>query len=366
MSLAPSDPVDLLRHLVSFRTDVTGDERPLADRLAELLAPHRPDAVTVADVPRADGKPAAYVYARFGAPKLLVNAHLDTVPPNADWSHDPFTARIDGGRLYALGAADTKGAAAAILAALASTRPVDTGILFSGDEEFSSVAMRAFLASAHAAGLERAIVCEPTNLRPGVRHRGFSVFEVTVSGPGGHSSKADEMPSPIGRLAALAVRLDVWATKHKSLGPPGFQGMCLNLAKLDGGIAFNVIPAEARLLVSLRPPPGADPTALYAELDALVAETLPEATTAWKRRNAPFATGSLAAFEQLLGDAARSPLDLAFWTEAALLRERGIDAVVLGPGNIAQAHAPNEWVEVDELGRAAELFRRVFSRTSAA
>jgi acetylornithine deacetylase len=365
--MSSADPVDLLRHLVSFRTDVTGDERPLADRLAELLAAHRPDAVTVMDVPRASGKPAAYVYARFGKPKLLVNAHLDTVPPNADWTSDPFTARIDAprGRFYALGAADTKGAAAAILAALASTRPVDTGILFSGDEEFSSVAMRAFLASEHSAGIERAIVCEPTNLRPGVRHRGFCAFEVGVSGPGGHSSKADEMPSPIGRLAALAVRLDAWGTQHKPLGPPGFLGMCLNLAKLDGGIAFNVIPAEASLVVSLRPPPGADTAAIYAELEALAASTVPEGTFQWTRRNAPFATENLAAFSPHLGAAAQSPIDLAFWTEAALLREKGIDAVVLGPGNIAQAHAPNEWVDIEELGRAADLFRGVFAGASA-
>ena len=367
--MSPSDPVAILAPLVAFRTDVAhGDERALADHLSRLLQAKNPDEVIVTDVSRPDGKPASCVYARFGRPRLLVNAHLDTVPPNTDWSSDPFTPRIDGDRLYALGAADTKGAAAAILAALDEVRPKDTGILFSGDEEFSSVVMKAFVAGPHRAGLEQAIVCEPTNLKVGVRHRGFVAFEVTVSGPGGHSSKADSMPAPLAILARVAVALDDWGRGRRELGPPGFKGMCLNVAKLDGGIAFNVVPAQGRLLVSLRPPPGADTSVIRAELEQVVRATLgPEAASVeFIRSNAPFATRDVAGFEPLLGDAARAPLDLGFWTEAALLGASGVDAVVFGPGDIAQAHAPDEWVSIAELHRARDLFRAVFAETATA
>lgn len=362
MSLA--DPVSILKTLVQHRTDVArGEERPLADHLAALLRQRRPDEVTVVDVPRVNGKAAAYVYARFGQPRLLVNAHLDTVPPNADWSSDPFVSRIAGGRFHALGAADTKGAIAAILSALAEDRPRDTGILFSGDEEFSSVAIRAFLKSEHRQGVERAIVCEPTKLKVGVRHRGFFAFDVTVTGPGGHSSKADDLPAPIAMLARLATALDDWGQRHKPLGPPGFRGMCLNIARLDGGIAFNVIPAEARLVVSLRPPPGSVADAISGEIAALVRGVLPEAKLHFMRHNAPFATRDLAAFVPYLAHAEKEAIDLGFWTEAALLDAAGIDAVVMGPGDIAQAHAPDEWVGLDELARAHDVFRAVFART---
>ena len=363
MSLPRRDPVALLASLVSFRTDVEeGNERPLADHLAALLRERGPDEVTVTDVPRpGGGKPAAYVYARFGNPKLLVNAHLDTVPPNADWSSDPFVPRIEGDRLYALGAADTKGAAAAILAALDLVKPRDTGILFSGDEEFSSAAMRSFVASPHRAGLERAIVCEPTNLKVGVRHRGFVAFEVTVTGPGGHSSRADSLPSPIAMLARLGVAFDDWSRRHFGVGPAGFPGMCVNLAKLDGGVAFNVIPANGRLLVSIRPPPGADTAAIRAELETLARAVVPGSTFTMLRDNQPFATTDVASFVPLLGDGARAPIDLGFWTEAALLTSSGVDAVVMGPGDIAQAHGPDEWVTLDELHLARDLFRSVFS-----
>jgi acetylornithine deacetylase len=357
-----NDPVALLSELVSFRSDrPEGEERPLADRLAELLRERGPDEVVVGDVPRAAGeKTASYVYARFGRPRLLVNAHLDTVPPNAAWSSDPFTPRVDGGRLYALGSADTKGAAAAILAALSDVKPTDTGILFSGDEEWSSVVIRDFVKSAHRDGLERAIVCEPTNLRAGIRHRGLLSFDVTVSGPGGHSSYADTVLSPIAILSRLAVALDDWAKKRAHEGPPGFPGMCLNLAKLDGGVAFNVIPAEARLVVSLRPPPGADTKAIWSALEAMTREVAPSGVLQRVRDNPPFATRDLAAFAPLIGAITEKPIDLGFWTEAAVLADCGIDAVVLGPGDIAQAHGPDEWVTLDELGIARDLFRSVF------
>jgi acetylornithine deacetylase len=360
VSSSRTDPVAILSELVAFRTDGEGDERALADHLATLLGRSGADEVTTCDVPRAEGRASSYVYARFGKPRLLVNAHLDTVPPNADWSSDPFVPRIEDGRLYALGAADTKGAAAAILAALAEAKPEDTGILFSGDEERTSVVMRAFVDGPHRQGLERAIVCEPTSLRAGTRHRGLASLEIDVSGPGGHSSFADSVTSPIAMLSRIAVAFDDWAREKRGVGPAGFEGMCLNLAKLDGGVAFNVIPAHARLIVSLRPPPGADTAAIRAALQEIARQVAPEAKVRFTRDNAPFATRDLPAFEPLIGEAARAPLDLGFWTEAAVLTESGVDAVVFGPGDIAQAHAPDEWVAIAELERAREVFRAMF------
>jgi acetylornithine deacetylase len=357
------DPIALLQELIGFRTDVDGGhERPLADHLAIALRALGADEIIVDDVPRTEKKAASWVYARFGSPRLLVNAHLDTVPPNADWTSDPFTARIEGDRMFGLGSADTKGAIAAILAALADARPKDTGVLFSGDEEYSSVVMRAFVDGPLRKGIEQAIVCEPTRLRAGTRHRGIASFEVDVHGPGGHSSLADSLPSPIAKLSRLGVALDDWARARSKEGPKGFEGMCVNLARLDGGVAFNVIPAHATLIVSLRPPPGADIAAVRRELEARVAGAAPGARVRFTRENEPFATRDIDAFAPLVGDAARAPIDLGFWTEAALLESAGVDAIVFGPGDIAQAHGPDEWVLLDDLRRAHEIFRTIFSR----
>jgi acetylornithine deacetylase len=224
--------------------------------------------------------------------------------------------------------------------------------------------MRVFVKGPHRAGLERAIVCEPTNLHVGIRHRGFIAFEVSFSGPGGHSSKADTLPAPLATLSRLAVAYDDWGRNHRTVGPPGFPGMCVNIAKLDGGIAFNVIPALATLLVSIRPPPGADSAAIEGELEAIARAVAPEGTFRFLRRNAPFATRDLPSFAPFLGERTKAPIDLGFWTEAALLVAAEVDAVVMGTGDIAQAHSPDEWVSIEELGRARALFRAIFEASA--
>ncbi|HWL86836.1 MAG TPA: M20/M25/M40 family metallo-hydrolase, partial [Polyangiaceae bacterium] len=106
-----TDAISLLSRLISFDTHNPGGNEPaLGAFLAEELRARGPDDVTLVEVPRASGARGAYVYARWGRPELLVNAHLDTVPVNAGWTMNPFEARRADGRVYGLGACDTKGA----------------------------------------------------------------------------------------------------------------------------------------------------------------------------------------------------------------------------------------------------------------
>jgi acetylornithine deacetylase len=357
-------PVPLLSRLIAFRTDNPGGDEPaLAEFLAGELRARGADEVRVVEVPRPGSHTGAYVSAHWGQPRLLVNAHLDTVPGNAGWSADPFVARVVGERVVGLGACDTKGAIAAILSALDESRPRDTAIVFSGDEERDGTCLRALLSSGALNGVTYALVCEPTGLRVGTRHRGIATLEARLRGEGGHSSRADQLPRPLAQLARLAAALDDWGRARVEKGPAGFEGMCLNVAKLDGGVAFNVVPEDAHLIVSLRPPPGAEMAALKAELEAVVRQIDAPITLEWTLDNPPFATRDLGAFRRWLGARVERPADLMFWTEAAVLSEAGVDAVVLGPGEIAQAHAPDEWVAIDQLEQARALFVEVFKAT---
>ncbi len=173
--------------------------------------------------------------------------HIDTVPANTGWSRDPWTAELDSERVWGLGSADTKGAAAAVLVALERTRPRDVGILFSGDEERSGSCVRAFIEAGHARGIERAIICEPTRRTAGIAHRGVIAARASVRGKGGHSSAADHMPKPIVAMARVAVALDELAKRHLHRGPVGMQGLCVNVASIEGGVAFNVVPRQRQL-----------------------------------------------------------------------------------------------------------------------
>jgi acetylornithine deacetylase len=290
-----------------------------------------------------------------------VNAHLDTVPPNAGWTGDPFEPRrVDGG-VMGLGAADTKGAIAATLAALDAGRPRDVMVLFSGDEELGGACMKAFVDSGAAGAARRAIVGEPTSCRAGTRHRGVLAVDVRFAGEGGHSSKADRLPAPIVGAAKVAVLCHAWGDRRKDLGPPGFPGLCFNAAKIDGGVAFNVVPKQAVLSMSLRPPPGVKSEQLLHELRALVGAAGTGGALEVVLDNPSFQTRDPAGFRDLLGDVVDAPIDLAFWTEAAVFAAAGIDAVVFGPGDIARAHAADEWVPIADLEQARGVLAGVVS-----
>lgn len=351
-----------LSELVAFDTrNPGGDERPLAEKLAHDLA----ELGAEVEVFSTGGHFSTF--ARFGgSPSLILNAHLDTVPASPGFSSDPFKLVRRDRRLYGLGSADTKGAIAAILEALAARQragrpPRNLAVLFSGDEELGGASIRQFLASERTRGLARAIVCEPTGCRVGTRHRGVYAATVGARSPGGHSSLADRVPNPLAALSRAAAALDQMGTRHHDLGPAGLKGLCMNLAALDGGVAFNIIPSLATLTFSMRPAPGVDMAALAQEAQACVREATAPLDTEWNviATNPAFATRAVASFQPLLGDLVSGPLDLPFGTEAGQFVEEGIDTVVLGPGRIEQAHKADEFVDVDELVQAVEIFHKV-------
>jgi acetylornithine deacetylase len=352
-----------LAELVAFDTqNPMGDEGPLVAKLAGDL--RAAGATTVETF--AVGSHHA-VLAKFGeAPRLLLNAHVDTVPANRGYTTAPLALVERDGRLYGLGSADTKGAIAALVDALAlrgaAGRPAaGVGVLFSGDEERGNAVLRHFLASDRARGFERAIVCEPTGCRAGTRHRGIASARATATSPGGHSSRADALPAPMVVLARAAIALDAWGKENLDAGPPGFHGLCLNVAGIEGGVAFNVVPSLGVLTFSFRPWPGADVAALHRQAEARARAAAQPDELRWEITvsSPPFATRDAAAFAPWLGDVVNAAVDLQFWTEAALFSAAGIDAVVFGPGEIAQAHGPDEYVETDQLTLARDTFLRV-------
>jgi acetylornithine deacetylase len=355
---------ELLAELVAFPTQQpggeggAGDERKLCEHLAPKLRALGADDVIVESAPRTDGSAGAYVFARWGTPRRLINAHVDTVPANAGWTRSPWQPTIANGKLYGLGACDTKAAIAATLVALEDRSARDLGVLFSGDEEAGSAVMHAFLASPHARGIKEAIVCEPTARTAGIAHRGVLAGAATLEGAGGHSSKADFMPKPIAKLARLAVALDELGVRRLHGGPFGMQGLCMNVAALHGGVAFNVVPQRARLEWSTRPYPGFDRTAYERDLAELVRTIDPAIVLSTTVDHAPFQCAHPEALSALVQPFVTSIGKLDFWTEAALYMEHGIDAIVIGPGDIAQAHAADEFVSLDDLDWAVGLFRQ--------
>ncbi len=344
--------IDHLESLVAFDTrNGSGDEMICVRYLEETLARFSPDQLYVAQVPRSRGKSdSGYVLAIWGQPETLLNVHIDTVPSGAGWTADPLDLQRQSDRVVGLGTSDIKGAAACILAALEVVTPKNVAVLFSGDEEHGSEIMPAVIASGRLDDVKRAIVCEPTSCRVGRAHRGMLAISAGFTGPGGHSSLSDITARPLLDAARLAAKIGDYADDHLEFGTAPFQGLCVNIGEIESDGAYNVIPTTAKLWFSLRPPPGDDVRKRESEIYDLAEDAELDTIVAF----APFASKDISAFSDVFGET--EIVDLPYWTEAAMLSQAGINTVVYGPGNLEQAHKPNEYVEITQLEQAAQHY----------
>jgi acetylornithine deacetylase len=293
-----------------------------------------------------------------GKSAVLFNCHLDTVPVGEGWTRPPLELTIEGERAYGRGVCDIKGAAAVLLQVAEST-DAPMAILLSSDEEGAgSCCIRHFLEQADRSHYEQVVVCEPTRCEAILAHRGFLSVKGHFSGVMGHSSEyrglQDNANHRMARWTAAA--LD-YCEREAEAGRP----TCFNLGLVSGGTKSNVIAGDARIHYSARLGPGQSNEALFGALKDLAG------AGDWARWDIPFAGPPLPAAGQD-DHAARAfcqALELqigepvGFWTEASLFSDAGRPALVLGPGDIAQAHAVDEWVALDQLERAARLYRSI-------
>ena len=329
----------------------SGDEMLCVRYLEETLSRVSPDSLHVGQVPRSRGKSdSGYVLAIWGQPDTLLNVHIDTVPSGEGWTADPLDLVRRDDRVVGLGTSDIKGAAACILAALETVTPKNVAVLFSGDEEHGSEVMPAVIKSGRLSEVKRAIVCEPTSCRVGRAHRGMLAITADFKGPGGHSSLSDITPRPLLDAARLAARVGDYADAHLEFGTAPFKGLCVNIGEIESDGAYNVIPTTAKLWLSLRPPPGDNVRQREADIYALAPDAELDTIVAFE----PFATKDMSAFKDVFGKT--EIVDLPYWTEAAMLSEAGVNTVVYGPGNLEQAHKPNEYVEIAQLQTAAVIY----------
>ncbi|MGB6229386.1 MAG: M20/M25/M40 family metallo-hydrolase [Litorimonas sp.] len=351
----------ILKELVAFDTrNGTGDEIACVEWLSGRLRAHGPDDIVLETVPRSRGKPdSAFVLARWGTPKLLLNVHIDTVPSGEGWTHDPLDLVERDGKLFGLGTSDIKGAAAAILGALETARPRDVAVLLSGDEEHGSEVMPQIVERGHLSGVERAVVCEPTSCRVGRAHRGMLAMTATFEGAGGHSSLADTLEPPLLRAAEFAARLGTYKRDHLDFGAEPFKGLCVNVGDIRSDGAYNVVPTTATAWISMRPPPGDDVRRRERDVMDLVTETSRDAEIDTIVAFEPFACRDIAPFQAVFDT--EEIVDLPYWTEAAMLSQAGVNTVVYGPGNLEQAHRPDEYVEIAQLAAAERRYGQLLS-----
>ena len=340
-------------------------ERGVAALVAEWLRGwgYRPVVTEIA--------PARFnVVARRGAgrgPSLLLNGHLDTV--GVAGMTDPFSGAVRGGRLFGRGAADMKSGVACVLAVAAALAreevPGELVVALTADEEHASLGMEALVASGVRA--DAAVVCEPTGLAIMPAHKGFLWMDVRVRGRAAHGSRPDAGVDAITHMGHVLVAFDgesrrlARETGHPLLGPAS-----LHAGTIAGGSAPSVYPDGCHLVVERRTLPGETVGGVLAEARRVLARArercpgLKASVEAGLHRAATEVAAGTALVDGLRRACRRAGLrgevaGMTAWVDACFLNQSGTPAVCFGPGSIAQAHAAEEWVAVEEIESCARI-----------
>jgi succinyl-diaminopimelate desuccinylase len=384
------DPIAILKDLIArpsvnpMGRAVSGPEflegrmtEYLVDFFAGLHVPYQRIAV----VP---GR--ANVIARLDRPgskrTLLFDAHQDTVPVDG-MTIPPFEPTEREGRIYGRGACDVKGGMAAMLAAFARlvrerpARAANVVVSCTCDEEFTVLGISDLAklwsdASRKGSLLEErpdaAVVVEPTGLDVVVAHKGATRWKLRTRGRACHSSSPTDGVNAIYRMARVLESLEEFADDlprrvppHPLCGPPTFS-----VGRIEGGISVNTVPDECAIEIDRRVIPGEVGIDAVAEVTEFLRHRLDfevEMLPAWTRapalpdgENLPWAERLLPHVRAVCGRGEK--VGVPYGTHASRLAAVGLPSIVFGPGSIAQAHTKDEWIAVDELIKAAEIYFR--------
>ena len=379
------DLMDMERRLIGFDTVSRNSNLPLIEYLAGILKPMGLDVQTFTSP---DGK-KANLFATLG-PKdkggLMLAGHTDTVPVEGQaWDTNPFALTEQGGKFFGRGTADMKSfIVQSVLAAEAvkgRKLKVPLHLAFTYDEEVGchgAALLMKHLAKQKMVLPASAVIGEPTNFQVFNKHKGFSACRVSIRGVEGHSSKPPRGANAIQQAAKIIDKLmEVEAERktHRSFESEfELPYTTVNVGMISGGTATNIIPNRCDLHFEYRTMPGEDPAYVLNQLQGYVKEVLLPAflkqqpnvsiEVVEENRGLPMQCPPGAEIEalalELTGQSRTSAAP--YYTEGAIYNESGIPTVVCGPGDIDQAHRPNEFITREQLNMGVPFLGRLIER----
>ncbi|SFI45554.1 acetylornithine deacetylase [Jannaschia pohangensis] len=373
---------EIMEKLIAFPTVSRDSNLPLIDWVEEYLASHGVSARRVYD----DTGLKAALYANVGPEVeggIVLSGHTDVVPVDGqDWTFDPFAVTAKDGRYYGRGTCDMKGFDALALAmvpvaiAKGVKRPLQ--IALSYDEEVGCIGAPPMIDDmvAHLPRAAAAIIGEPSMLRPVTGHNASTIHAIHVHGFEVHSSKLPQGVSAIHE----AGRILNWVNERNAMimaetpsaiaatfDPPHTT---VHVGMISGGTAHNITAKDCTFKLGFRVPAGDDMERhtkalddFLTTLDADLRARHPQAGVTWACNLGvpalqPEADGvAETLIRRITGD--NGTHVVTYGTEAGQFQERGYSAVVCGPGDIAQAHQPDEWIAIDQFEAGEAMLRRV-------
>jgi len=374
--------LDWIRTLIGFDTTSRNSNLDLIEHVRAYLAGLGVDSRLVYD----DDKRKANLYATLGPTDrggIMLSGHTDVVPVDGqDWKTDPFTLTEGDDRLYGRGTCDMKSFVAACLAFAPRflERGLETPIhfAFSYDEEIGCIGVRGLVEAIRAMEVKPAmcIVGEPTSMQVTIAHKGKRSFRSHVRGVEAHSSLAPHGVNAVEYAAELVAHMKSMARRMEAEGP--FDDVfdvphtTVHTGTIQGGTALNIVPKDCTFEFEFRHLPDADVEALLDEVMTYARESLEP-----QMHRIDPATGfsfeEMSSIPALNADPAAEVVTLAktlaarndhgkvaFGTEAGLFQnDAGIPTVVCGPGDVEQAHKPNEFITLEQVAKCERFFERL-------
>ena len=366
-----SETVDVLKlasELVAIDSTTHRSNVAICDYLEKLLA-RCGFEVERLEYLDANGERKANLVARKGDGRegFGLFSHCDTVP-GGGWEQDPWSPVISEGRLTGLGSCDMKGPLAATVAAAATVKPSELQrpllVVITADEENRSLGARHVADNSELFRTSqpmRGVIAEPTRLIPVYAHKGGAIVTVTAHGKAAHTSTAKGISSNfliapfLAKMAELAQLLDSDDSfMNREFQPPTLG---LNMVIDDGGCKANVTAAKTVCTLCLRPMPN-DRTVDVLAMISDNARACDLEVSEWVSK--PFLVSPEAEIVQaaLKASGVSTPTTASFGTDAAIFKDH-LELVILGPGDISQAHTVDEWIDLDQLHASVTVYSRM-------
>lgn len=337
-----------------------------------------------------EARSKANLFATFGEGQggIVLSGHTDVVPVDGQaWTSDPFRAHLSNGKIYGRGACDMKGFIAVVLSqaqamADAALR-VPIHIALSYDEEAGCLGIPGLLKDMAAAGIRPSgcIVGEPTDMQMVAAHKGGRIYRCQVHGKSAHSSLTPQGVNAVEYAARIITYIQdlAWSEELQGLQIDGFDVpfSTLSTNMICGGTGKNIIPADCEFFFEYRFLPGVAAAGFIDKVDQYVArQILPR-----MKKTAEESTVSFECIAEIPGLDAKeqdkifqlvrsllrpgAPRKVAYGTEASFFQEAGVPSVVCGPGSIAQAHKPDEFVSLEQLWQCEVFIKNLIEKMRA-
>ncbi len=374
----------MLAHLVAFDTTSRNSNLELIAFVRDYLDAHGvPYRVSTDQTGQKANLHAIVGPAEAGG--IALSGHVDTVPVDGQrWTSDPFALRRADGRLYARGSADMKGFVAACLAAVPDMRARPLArplhLFISYDEEVGCEGAQRLIVDLNESGLKPAlcVVGEPSGMKPILAHKGKLNLHVRVRGKPGHSSEPDKGVNAIFAAARAVTYVADEARRFAQEGPfeEGFDPphTTIHVGTIQGGSILNIIPEHADFVMEWRNIPGDDAMRHVERLKSFVAAHIEPAmhavdpSTGFSFEVVNVMPGMSIAPDHALTElvkqitGANSAGKVSYGTESGYYQRANIPTIICGPGHIAQAHQPDEWIAQDQLDACDAFIRRLAER----